>query len=80
MRRFTFIIFATFNCGSSVRAGSKRQRWCFLSDINISVRRNCGIHVENKVVWEKKGEPGQCSEDERAEHAAGTMQRTGLRT
>lgn len=22
-----------------------------------------GIHVENKVVWEKKGESGQCSEE-----------------
>lgn len=25
--------------------------------------RLVGIHVENKVVWEKKGESGQCSEE-----------------
>lgn len=27
------------------------------------VWRLVGIHVENKVVWEKRGESGQCSEE-----------------
>lgn len=63
---FQLRYFATINrgCSSQAAFGRPMRPALFLKRHKQScVARFFGIHVENKVVWEKKGESGQCSEE-----------------